>query len=398
MSKSVLFDNVFFQKKVLVTGHTGFKGAWLSLWLKQLGAEVFGYSLGTVSKLSFYEQCHLEKQISSHLGDVRDGERLKLLTKKLKPDIIFHLAAQSLVRRSYENPAETFSTNVMGCVNVLEAIRVVKSVRVCQIITSDKCYDLREFKNAYCETDRLGGSDPYSASKSCEEQVVSSYLKSFFIPDQIAKHDISLSSVRAGNVIGGGDWADDRLVPDCIRALSTNQPLRIRHPNHIRPWQYVLDALSGYLCLASKQWQEPDHFAGAWNFGPDSSQNVTVSNMVKKIDQQWGNDSDRSINLPILKDENGDVFYEAPTLRLDFSKARAMLHWHPTYSLNQTIEKTVAWYRQQIENPEWDAFAFSKKIIDEYVREARGRELNWAINQNVLHDPRKSTEENIAIG
>ena len=333
------FNSVFQDKRILVTGHTGFKGSWLSLWLSELGADVYGYALEAPTNPSLFEDAEVSSVLAGHeIGDVRDRENLKAYVEKVQPQIVFHLAAQPLVRLSYDEPAETFETNVMGTVNLLEAVRHVSSVKVCQVITSDKCYENREWVYAYRENDPMGGYDPYSNSKGCSELVVSSYRQSFFHPDRIAEHGVSLSSVRAGNVIGGGDWAVDRIIPDCIRALEKSTPINIRNPHAVRPWQHVLEPLSGYLWLAAKQYLEPGSYEEGWNFGPGGVGNVPVSDIATTVVKAWGSGSWACEHPDI------DKVHEARFLKLDITKANDLLEWHPVNSVKDAIEATVAWY------------------------------------------------------
>lgn len=356
-------------KTVLVTGHTGFKGGWLSLWLQRMGAKVVGYALQPNTDPNLFELAGVGDGMVSEIGDVRDLERLSSVMTQHRPDVVFHLAAQPLVRYSYQQPVETYSVNVMGTVNLLEAVRLAGSVRVCQVITTDKCYENREWDYAYRETDRLGGHDPYSSSKACAELAVASYVSSFFQdPCQT-----SVSSVRAGNVIGGGDWAADRLVPDCIRALTQGAPIVIRNPAAIRPWQHVLEPLSGYLWLAQRQWEAPDQFHGAWNFGPDGGKGTPVGELVEKLVSVWGSGAwqlaDNSIAQP----------HEAGLLKLDISRANARLDWFPVYSVMQAVEESVDWYRCVAEGGDALAVrALCFEQINRYVQTAAEAGVAWA--------------------
>jgi len=327
-----IFNNIYNGKKVLVTGHTGFKGGWLSLWLKELGAEVIGYSLDPPTQPSFFEAVDLKNKVIHIIGDVRDEKYLLSVFEKHQPEFVFHLAAQSLVRFSYQEPRLTYETNVMGTVNILEAIRKSKNVRAAVIITSDKCYENKEWFYGYREIDPMGGYDPYSSSKGCVELIVSAYRRSYF-----ESLGIALSSVRAGNVIGGGDWQEDRLVPDCIRALSKGEVIQIRNPNAIRPWQYVLEPLSGYLLLALKMSEDKVKFSGVWNFGPNDNDIITVEEIVKSVIQKWGNGD--------YKVDTSSQPHEAGLLKLDTSKARIFLGWEPVYNMYETIKRTINWYK-----------------------------------------------------
>jgi len=365
------FGGAFAGRTVLVTGHTGFKGAWLSLWLHALGAKVIGYALPPDGAKSLFEQSGLERVIDSRLGDVRDAS---LLTKTLggtRPEIVFHLAAQPLVRLSYEQPAETFATNVLGTTNLLEAVRRTDSVRVCAVVTTDKCYENREADYAYRENDRLGGRDPYSASKACAELVVSSYRDSFFPTASRKPPTVSVSSARAGNVIGGGDWARDRLVPDCIRALTAGREISVRNPRSVRPWQFILDPLSGYLSLAAHQLASPENGAEAWNFGPSPEDARTTAQTAELIVRGWG------AGCWTAASDDPAAPHEAGLLKLDSSKAHTRLAWRPVYSADEAVARTVAWYRKATE-PGFDARSFTQAQITEYTAAARKNGLTWA--------------------
>ena len=332
------YNNIYNGKRVLVTGHTGFKGGWLSLWLKELGAEVIGYSLDPPTKPSFFEAVDLKNKLIHIIGDIRDENHLLSVFEKHQPEFIFHLAAQSLVRFSYKEPRLTYETNVMGTVNVLEAIRKSKSVRAAVIITSDKCYENKEWIYGYRENDSVGGYDPYSSSKGCAELVVSAYRNSFFNPKDSGKvHNIALSSVRAGNVIGGGDWGGDRLISDCVKTLSQNKIINIRNPQATRPWQYVLEPLSGYLLLGSKMYKDGVKYSSAWNFGPNDNDIITVEEIVKSVIKNWGNGE--------YKVDTSRQPHEAGLLKLETSKARIFLGWKPVYEIYETIKRTINWYK-----------------------------------------------------
>ena len=333
-----IVSDAFEGKTVLVTGHTGFKGGWLAVWLNYLGAKVIGYSLDPPTDPSFFRAVDLKKRIINIKGDILDQEHLVSTMAQHKPEYVFHLAAQPLVRRSYLNPLETFETNIMGTLKVLEAVRCTPSVNVCVCITSDKCYENREWVYAYRENDPMGGHDPYSASKGAAELAISSYRRSFL--NSKCGRSVSISSARAGNVIGGGDWAMNRIIPDCVRALILDKPLSVRNPRAIRPWQHVLDPLFGYLLLAARMKQESDRFAGAWNFGPLSSNSVTVRSLVERFIAEWGCGSWQDLSS---RDSSGP--HEADTLRLDCTKANSLLGWMPEYAISKSITETVAWYR-----------------------------------------------------
>jgi CDP-glucose 4,6-dehydratase len=322
-------------RTVLVTGHTGFKGGWLSVWLKLLGARVIGFSLPPEKdRPSFYEAAGVARETFSFFGDIRDANALLEVMYKHPPEIIFHNAAQPLVLRSYDDPVETYATNVMGTVHVLEAARKVRSVRSVIIVTSDKCYENWESPRGYREDDPMGGHDPYSSSKGCAELVTAACRRSFFENAGSA----GVASVRAGNVIGGGDWADNRLVPDIIRGIASGKPVYIRHPEAIRPWQHVLEPLRGYLILAQRLWNHEYAFAQAWNFGPSEDDAISVRQLAEMTVAHWGQGT-------LCFQENGKGPHEAANLTLDCSKARTRLGWRPLLSTTQALRYTVDWYR-----------------------------------------------------
>ena len=331
-----LYNGLFKNKKVLITGHTGFKGSWLSMLLHQLGADIYGYALDPPTNPSLYIEAGLDEIVKSTIGDIRDFQKLKDTIDRIKPEIIIHMAAQPLVRASYKDPIETYSTNVMGTVNLFEAIRQTKGVKVVINVTTDKCYENREWHWGYRETEPMGGYDPYSNSKGCSELVTSSFRNSFFNPKEYDKHGVVLASARAGNVIGGGDWAEDRLFPDFIRAITKGEELLIRSPYAIRPWQHVLEPLNGYLTLAAKLYEEGTRYADAWNFGPDDNDAQNVEWITKKICQLWGEIASYQI------DTNPQP-HEANYLKLDCSKAKAELHWYPKWNINKALESIVEW-------------------------------------------------------
>jgi len=320
-------------KTVLITGHTGFKGGWLSLWLSQLGANVVGYALAPPSTPSFFVATQLENHLHSIIGDVRDAEFFAKSVKHYQPEIIFHLAAQSLVRPSYQNPIETYATNVMGTVHVLDAARQCDSVRALVNVTTDKCYANREWVWSYRETDTLGGHDPYSNSKACSELVTDAFRSAFFNE----KKTLGLASARAGNVIGGGDWSQDRLLPDIISAYYAKQPVVIRYPDAIRPWQHVLEPLSGYLLLAEKLYAEPQRFSQAWNFGPEQNDIKSVRWIVERMRKLMGNDVSWQLSDAVQP-------HEAQLLKLDSAKAKTHLAWYPHWPLEKTLDQTLHWY------------------------------------------------------
>ena len=325
-------------KKVLVTGHTGFKGSWLSLWLQKLGASVVGYALSPPTQPSLFEIANVARGMTSIIGDVRDLEHLQMVSAQHCPEIVIHMAAQPLVRHSYEDPIETYSTNVMGTANMLEAVRQSDSVRVVVSITSDKCYENREWVWGYRETDPVGGYDPYSSSKGCAELVIAAYRRSYFPAEAYQHHGVAVASARAGNVIGGGDWAKDRLIPDVVKAILEGRPVIIRSPTAIRPWQHVLEPLNGYLCLAEHLWAHGPKFAQAWNFGPGSENAKTVSWIVEYMTNLWG--AGARWELDSAQHPHEDTY-----LKLDCSKASSLLGWAPKLNLSATLDWIVEWYR-----------------------------------------------------
>ncbi|KHA80294.1 CDP-glucose 4,6-dehydratase [Janthinobacterium lividum] len=325
-------------KRVFLTGHTGFKGGWLSLWLQQLGADVTGYALDAPTTPSLFEAASVARGMRSIIGDVRDGDAVKRAMAVARPDIVIHMAAQPLVRYSYVNPVETYSTNVMGVVNLLEAVRATPGVRAVVNVTSDKCYENREWPWGYRENEAMGGYDPYSNSKGCAELVTAGYRSSFFHADKYAEHGVALGSGRAGNVIGGGDWALDRLIPDMLRAIGAGEPVMIRNPHAIRPWQHVLEPLSGYLTLAEKLYTEGPVHAAGWNFGPYDTDAKPVEWIVERMTQEWGAGASWTL-------DGQDHPHEATYLKLDCSKARGQLGWHPRWDIGQTIAKIVEWHK-----------------------------------------------------
>lgn len=335
-----IFDNFYSGKRVLVTGHTGFKGSWLSIWLHALGAEVIGVGLDPSTERDNFVLSGIGQRIQADLrADIRDGKRMKEIFDEFKPEIVFHLAAQPLVRLSYEIPVETYQTNLMGTINILEAIRTTDSVKVGVMITTDKCYENKEQIWGYRENEPMGGYDPYSSSKGAAEIAISSWRRSFMNPDKYSEHGKSIASVRAGNVIGGGDWALDRIIPDCIRALEAGKPIDIRSPRSIRPWQHVLEPLSGYMLLAKKMWEKPTEFCEGWNFGPRTESISTVWDVASRVVENYG-----SGTLQDLSDPNAP--HEANLLMLDISKAKFRLGWEPSMNINQTIDLTVNWYKK----------------------------------------------------
>lgn len=321
-------------RKVFVTGHTGFKGGWLCLWLQHLGAHVAGFALAPDTTPSLWLEANVESAVRSTLGDIRDPQALAAALRAHQPEIVFHMAAQSLVRRSYEQPLETFATNIMGTAHLLETARQIKSIRAVVAVTSDKCYENRGSPQGYREDDPLGGHDPYSSSKACAELVTHAYRKSFFGDTGAA----AIATARAGNVIGGGDWARDRLVPDIIRALTRGAAVDIRNPASTRPWQHVLDPLAGYLLLAQRLCEQPRIFEGAWNFGPDENDVRTVREIVESTCRLWGGNAAWRL-------DDAPQPHEAHDLSLDCSKARQALGWRPRLDIAQALQWTIEWYK-----------------------------------------------------
>ena len=332
-------------KKVLVTGHSGFKGGWLSLWLNQLKAKVVGYSLSVPTSPSFFETIKLDQKITSIFGDIRDFDSLQNVISKHKPEIIFHLAAQSLVLPSYEFPYDTYSTNVMGTLNLLESLKKNPSVKVVVNVTSDKCYENKDLSIPFKETDPLGGNDLYSSSKACSEILTHSYRTSFFDPKKIDKNFVSIATARSGNVIGGGDWSNDRIIPDLIRGIQHQKMVVIRNPASERPWQFVLDPLSGYLQLAEKLWYDGKKYSESWNFGPISNKTKPVSYLISKFTDEWN-------ELEIKLEKNS--IKESKYLKLNCDKSRKQLGWKTKLNLDQTIEWTIEWYKSFFEGKNMD--------------------------------------------
>lgn len=324
-------------KKVLITGHTGFKGSWLCLWLQSMGAHVVGYALNPPTDPCLFEVARVGDGMTSVIGDVRDLESFQAALSEHQPEVVFHMAAQPLVRHSYEHPVETYATNVMGTVHMLDAVRHTDSVQAVVSITSDKCYKNVEWVWGYRETDALGGHDPYSSSKGCAELVIDAFRNSYFSANDKRAQTVALASTRAGNVIGGGDWAKDRLIPDIVRAFMEGRPVVIRSPNAIRPWQHVLEPLNGYLTLAEHLWADGSKYAQAWNFGPDDEESKTVSWIVKHLSSTWD-----GAHWEI---DGADHPHENTYLKLDCSKAKNLLGWAPKLRLATTLEWITEWYR-----------------------------------------------------
>ena len=340
MVASLNKNNFWKGKTVLLTGHTGFKGSWLSMWLKKLGANLIGYSLQPSTEPNLFELIEVSEGMISIEGNIHNFESLKNIFKKYKPEIVIHMAAQSLVSYSYKFPVETYMTNVMGTVNLFEAVRQTGGVKVIVNVTSDKCYENKERMAGYKEDEPMGGHDPYSSSKGCAELVTSAYRRSFFSSSDFSKHNTAIASARAGNVIGGGDWAEDRLIPDIVRGVLAGQKIKIRNPKSMRPWQHVLEPLSGYLTLAEKLWVDGPKYSEAWNFGPDEKEDKPVSYIVENFLKLWGDKAEWEIDK---KEENR--FHEANYLKLDCSKAKTKLQWIPVWKTDTALEKTAQWYK-----------------------------------------------------
>ena len=361
-----MFENFFKDKKILVTGHTGFQGSWLVLWLKLLGADVIGYSLPPPTKPSLFESLEIKNDITHIIADIRNLDELKKAISSNEPDLIFHLAAQSLVRESYEKPVETISTNILGTVNVLDCIRNSTTVKGCIVYTSDKSYENIGTKQVYTENDRLGGNDPYSASKASSEIVTTAYRNSFF--GKVTSPRIA--TIRAGNVIGGGDWSKDRLIPDFVRATINKQKIKVRNPEHTRPWQFVLEPLSGMLWLATKMIQEPK-YSEAWNFGPPlDREQFTVKMVLKAISAEW------NIDESIIEENTDKELHEDKFLNIDSSKAENFLGLKSVYNLQETIAETVTWYKHFTEQ-ENEIKNFSIEQIKNYTNHAKQLNLSW---------------------
>lgn len=336
-----LLQNIYKNRKVLITGHTGFKGSWLSLLLYRLGADIYGYALEPPTDPSLYVEAEIAELVTSRIADIRDLETLKEYMQQVQPEIVIHMAAQPLVRESYKNPVETYAINVMGTVNLLEACRCTSSVKAIVNVTTDKCYENREWPWGYREIEPMGGYDPYSNSKGCSELVTAAYRNSYFNKREYPQHGVALASARAGNVIGGGDWAPDRLIPDFIRAILKGEKLWIRNPSAIRPWQHVLEPLSGYLTLAAELFSGKTDFAGGWNFGPDDADAKSVEWITNTLCGFWGNGASYEIDRTPQP-------HEAHYLRLDCSKAKAVLGWYPKWNTRKALESIVEWNKKRL--------------------------------------------------
>jgi CDP-glucose 4,6-dehydratase len=344
-------------KRVFLTGHTGFKGAWLALWLQSVGAQVRGYALAPPTQPNLFTLARVAEGMDSVLGDIRDFETLRSRMAEFQPEVLIHLAAQPLVRYSYANPLETYATNVMGTVHVMEAMRQVGGLRAAVMITSDKCYENREWIWGYRENEPMGGHDPYSNSKGCAELAIGAYRSSYFNPANHGSHGVALASARAGNVIGGGDWAADRLIPDIIAAFRAGRPVVIRNPGAVRPWQHVLEPLDAYLVLAEHLWRHGPEFAEAWNFGPNDEDAKPVQWIVEQLVQRWGEGASWML-------DDAEHPHEAHSLKLDCSKARTRLNWVPRWQLSTALDHIVDWYKA-LETGE-DMRALSLGQIEKY--------------------------------
>lgn len=340
-------------KRVLITGHTGFKGGWLSLWLQSMGAKAIGYSLPPPTQPSLFEMARVGEEMISIIGDIRNLDRLQAVFREHCPEIVFHMAAQPLVRYSYEDPVETYTSNVMGTVHLLEAVRQTGGVRAVVNVTSDKCYENREWVWGYRENEPMGGYDPYSSSKGCAELVANAYRNSYFNPATYGRHGVALASARAGNVIGGGDWALDRLIPDIMRAMQVGEPVKIRNPHATRPWQHALEPLSGYLQLAQKLFEEGTNYAEGWNFGPSDEDARSVQWIVEQLTRQWGEGAHWELDTNLQP-------HEAHYLKLDCSKARSRLGWQPQWSLTKTLDAVVEWHRAYLDKADMQSMTLQQ--------------------------------------
>jgi CDP-glucose 4,6-dehydratase len=360
-----LFNGIYKDKTVLVTGHTGFKGSWLSLWLQRMGAKVIGYALPPPTEPSHFNLLHLD--MSSNIGDIRDFNNLEKVVNQYKPEIVFHLAAQPIVRESYRNPIETFEMNVIGTLNLYQACRNSNSVKAIVSITTDKVYQNSEWVWGYRENDPLGGYDPYSASKACAEIASASFRNSFFnLKTYKQDHQTLLCTTRAGNVIGGGDWAADRLIPDIMKAGNKDETVIIRNPGSVRPWQHVLEPLTGYLMLGERLLQGKPEFAEGWNFGPSDDDVLSVQEILDRVHSFWN-----EIKYEVREESNAP--HEAGLLKLDWSKARSKLKWQPVWDMNKTIEKITNWYRDYYNNN----IINSVQDLELYISDAHDKNITW---------------------
>ena len=363
------FNNIYRGKKVLITGNTGFKGSWLSTWLHAMGADVYGYSVNVPTEPSMFESLHLQNKIHQHFGDIRNKEEFNAYVQEVKPDFLIHLAAQALVLTSYKEPLDTVTTNVVGTAVVCEAIRNISWDCTCILITSDKAYDNVEWIWGYRETDRLGGKDIYSGSKGAAELIIKSYWHSFIK----AMPNIKFGVTRAGNVIGGGDWAKDRIIVDCVKAFSQGKTVEIRSPKATRPWQHVLEPLSGYLTLGQLLTEGKVQSGEAWNFGPRAEQTKTVFELAQDIASLWGLDKDEAVKLT-----GNSPFKEATLLKLNCDKALAYLHWHSTLHYEECVNFIAEWYRAFYVEKNNDMYGLTIQQINKYVEEAQSENLEWS--------------------
>lgn len=357
--EEVVMNEFWSGRSVFLTGHTGFKGSWLGLWLQRLGAKVHGYALAPCTQPSLFELGRVAEGMCSTIGDVRDRDALRRAVRSAAPEVVFHLAAQPIVRESYEDPIGTYSTNVMGTAHLLDEVRQIPSVRSVVVVTSDKCYENRELDRGYAEDDAVGGFDPYSSSKGCAELVTASFRNSFFRPTDNARHRVGIASARAGNVVGGGDWSRDRLIPDILRAIDAGLPVRIRNPHATRPWQHVLEPLGGYLLLAQRLLERGADFAEAWNFGPDAGDARPVRWIVERMTEQWGFGASWTL-------DGGEHPHEARFLKLDIAKATNRLGWRPRWGLDECLRRIVDWHRAFRDGT--DMRTFTLRQIEEFSR------------------------------
>lgn len=364
------YNNIYFGRRVLLTGNTGFKGSWLSIWLKMLGADVYGYSLDVPTNPSLFEVAGLLNRLHHRFGDIRDREALNAYIQEVKPDFLFHLAAQAIVSTSYQEPFDTITTNVVGTASVLEAIRHITWPCTCVLITSDKAYDNVEWIWGYRETDAMGGKDVYSGSKGAAELTIKCYWHSFLSK----MPHIKLGIARAGNVIGGGDWAIDRIIVDCVKAFSHNEPVEIRSPKATRPWQHVLEPLSGYLTLGQYLYESKSANGEAYNFGPRAEQTKTVLALVQDLSSRWGINPDQAVRVT-----DNVPFHEATLLKLNCDKALAYLNWHSTLHYEQCIRFIADWYHAYYVEHRQDMYELTCAQIDEYMKAAQGQQLQWAL-------------------
>lgn len=367
------YNGVYQDKKVFLTGHTGFKGTWLTLWLKMLGVKVIGYSIDIPSTPSHFELLNLGEDMVSLEGDINDFEKINAVIQEEKPDFVFHLAAQALVRPSYDNPLSTLHTNILGTANVLEACRKCDTIKGVVVVTSDKCYENFEDNRPFTEADKMGGFDPYSVSKGAAELITSSYRNSFFHLDNFGDtHQTLIASARAGNVIGGGDWAQDRLIPDIVKATNQKEVVEIRSPHATRPWQHVLEPLSGYLLLGQKLLEAKKVFAEGWNFGPLSNEAFEVGEVVNLAMTSW-----EAINCQL--NQNNKAKHEAKMLRLDCTKANQQLGWFPVWSFEDTVKRTIEWYKDYYQNQQLQTI----QDLVAYSNAAAKLGYKWAINDEI---------------